>query len=167
MFIRNETPADIESIHSLNYAAFKNHTHHEPGAEPTEHLIVDNLRAADALTLSLVAEQDGAVVGHVAISPVTIGEADRSWFGLGPVAVLPELQNRGIGSKLIRTAIEKVKKRSAGGIVVMGDPKYYGRFGFKQLDTIVFPGVPAEYFMALPLLDTDASGDVAYHPAFS
>lgn len=167
MIIRYETPADIDSIRSLNYAAFKNHPHHEPGAEPTEHLIVDNLRKAEALTLSMVMEKDGKVVGHVAISPVTIGGGDGFWFGLGPVAVLPELQNQGIGSKLIRKAIEEMKVRNAGGMVVMGDPNYYGRFGFKQSADIAFPGIPAEYFMALPLADASAKGNVAYHPAFS
>ena len=167
MLIRHETPADIEAIRSLNYAAFKDHPHHEPGAEPTEHLIVDNLRETAALVLSMVAEKDGQVVGHIAISPVTIGGEDRFWFGLAPVAVSPEHQSQGIGSQLIRTAIGEIKKLSAGGIVVLGDPKYYGRFGFKHSDEIVLPGVPAEYFMALPMVDRAASGDVAYHPAFS
>lgn len=167
MLIRNEIPADIESIRGLNYAAFKNHPHHEPGAEPTEHLIVDRLRGAKALTLSMVMEKDGDVVGHIAISPVSIGGKDCFWFGLGPVAVSPESQNQGIGSKLIRKAIEEIKALNADGMVVLGDPEYYGRFGFRQFETIVFPGIPAEYFMALPLADTEASGDVAYHSAFS
>lgn len=167
MLIRNETSADIDAIRSLNYAAFKNHPQHAPGAEPTEHLIVDKLREAEVLTLSMVAEKDGEVIGHIAISPVTIGGKDCFWFGLGPVAVSPELQNQGIGSKLIHKAIEEMKERHAGGIVLLGNPGYYGRFGFKQIDTIILPGVPAEYFMALPLADASANGDVAFHPAFS
>ena len=167
MLIRFETPADIDAIRTLNYAAFKNHPHHEPGAEPTEHLIVDRLRDAGALTLSMVVEDHGQIIGHIAFSPVTIGDQRHGWFGLGPVAVSPSEQGRGIGSELIRAAIREMEKLDARGVVVMGDPGYYGRFGFKHFDTIQFSGAPAEYFMAMPITDTRASGDVSYHPAFS
>lgn len=167
MLIRKENSSDIDAIRSLNYAAFKNHPHHEPGAEPTEHLIVDGLRDAGALTLSLVAEDNGHIVGYVAISPVTVGQNSDGWFGLGPVAVLPEKQNKGIGAKLIHTAIEQMRLQKAGGMVVMGEPGYYTRFGFKQMKEIIYPGVPAEYFMALPMGSQTAVGEVSYHSAFT
>jgi putative acetyltransferase len=147
VLIRHESTTDVGAIRSLNYSAFKDHPHHEPGAEPTEHLIVDRLREESALTLSLVAEEGDQVVGYIAISPVTIGGKDNAWFGLGPVAVLPSSQNQGVGSLLIRTAIKEMEKRNASGIVVMGDPKYYTRFGFSHFDVIRFPGIPSEYFM--------------------
>ena len=166
MHIRNETYNDIDAIRALNYSAFKDHPAHEPGAEPTEHLIVDRLRDANALSLSLVAIDNDQVVGHLAISPVALEGSNQSWFGLGPVAVLPSLQSKGIGSKMIRSAINEVSGWDSGGLVVMGDPKYYGRFGFEQLQAIQSEGIPAEYFMALLMNDNNASGNVAYHSAF-
>ncbi|WP_026958867.1 GNAT family N-acetyltransferase [Aliagarivorans taiwanensis] len=168
MQIRHEALADIDSIRALTYAAFKGHPHHEPGAEPTEHVIVDKLREAGALSLSLVAEVDGEIVGHIALSPVKIGEAEvgQHWFGLGPVSVLPAKQGKGVGSQLIRQALEMMQQQGAEGLVVMGDPSYYGRFGFKHDDTIVFPGIPQDYFMALAMSAQKPNGDVSYHPAF-
>lgn len=166
MLIRQELPEDIESIRQLNYAAFKDHPHHEPGAEPVEHLIVDKLRNAKALTLSLVAEQEEVIIGHIAFSPVTINGQAGQWYGLGPVAALPERQGKGIGSALIRKGIELMKKQDADGIVLLGDPEYYRRFGFSQHNQLTFPGVPAEYFMALPLQASVPAGEVAYHPDF-
>ncbi|WP_461535300.1 GNAT family N-acetyltransferase [Spongorhabdus nitratireducens] len=166
MLIRSETAADFTTISRVNYQAFKNHPHHKPGAEPTEQLIVERLRADNALTLSLVAEIDHQIVGHIAISPVTIASGQQHWYGLGPVAVLPAVQGQGIGSSLIRKAIDTMIQRGAEGIVVLGEPGYYNRFGFKVCDAITLPGVPAEYFMAITLKDTSAEGHIAYHPAF-
>ena len=166
MRIRPETPADEPLIRKLNYTAFKNHPHHEPGAEPVEHLIVDNLRKAGVLTVSLVAEEVGKILGHVALSPVKIDGEDRNWFGLGPVAVLPSMQGQGVGSKLVRAALEQLQDKGAEGFVVLGEPAYYQRFGFRHIEDIVFPGVPSEYFMAMPLTEEVPSGDVTYQAAF-
>ncbi|MGI9274068.1 MAG: GNAT family N-acetyltransferase [Endozoicomonas sp.] len=166
MQIRKETPGDINQIRELNYAAFKDHPHHEPGAEPTEHLIVDRLRQDGELTLSLVAEENGEILGHVALSPVRINGEDLNWFGLGPVAVFPVMQGKGVGSKLIRAALEQLQQQGAAGFVVMGDPAYYQRFGFRHIEEIVFPGVPAEYFLTMLLTDEIPGGDVSFHPAF-
>ncbi|MTI14692.1 GNAT family N-acetyltransferase [Sansalvadorimonas verongulae] len=167
MQIRLEQPSDIEAIRTLQYAAFKNHPHHEPGAEPTEHLIVDKLRDAGALTLSLVVEVNGELVGHLAFSPVNVGEKSQGWYGLGPVGVKPSEQSRSIGSALINEAHKRMKELGAQGLVVMGDPAYYQRFGYQQMEAINFPGIPAEYFMAQPLSDEVPAGDVQYHAAFS
>ena len=94
MLIRHELPKDIEQIRTLNYAAFKDHPHHEPGAEPVEHLIIDKLRAANALTLSLVAEDQGQLIGHIAFTPISVDGKNGEWYGLGPVAALPEKQDK-------------------------------------------------------------------------
>ena len=98
MHIRAELANDIPQIHTLTQTAFLTaaHTSH------TEHLIVDALRQAEALSVSLVAEEAGQIVGHVAVSPVRISSGAEHWYGLGPVSVLPEMQRLGIGSRLIR-----------------------------------------------------------------
>lgn len=97
MIIRKETVADIEAITEVTIAAFENH----PISNQAEQFIVHALRAADVLTLSLVAEIDGRVVGHIAFSPVFISDGSSDWYGLGPVSVLPERQKQGIGKALI------------------------------------------------------------------
>ncbi len=166
MLIRNETPQDIPAIRKLIYAAFKNHPHHEPGAEPTEHDIVDRLRALGELSLSLVAEDNGEIVGHIAFSSVTVNGEDVNWLGLAPVSVTPEMQGKGIGSKLIKESLEILKEQDAKGFVLLGEPDCYGRFGFKQYSRLTLPGVPAEYFMALPCGSDVPEGTVAYSKAF-
>ncbi len=113
MLIRQELSTDIAAIDKLNYLAFKDHSHHAPGAEPTEHLIVDKLRTTEALTLSLVVEdksEKDEIVGHIAFSPITVDGKKTQWFGLSPVAVLPEKRGQGIGSVLIREGISLMKE---------------------------------------------------------
>lgn len=165
MLIRNETTTDIQAISELHYSAFKGHPQHEPGAEPTEHLLVDRLREAGVLVLSLVAEDDGAVAGHVAMSPASIGETG-GWFLLGPVGVLPARQGEGIGSALIREALELMQTRNAAGIVLVGDPAYYARFGFRSHDALTYQGVPQQYVLALPFDQSTPSGELTHHEAF-
>lgn len=160
--IRNELPADASAIESLTIAAFKD----APHTNGAEQVIVSGLRSAGQLTLSLVVQEGEDIVGHVAISPVTISGGTAGWFGLGPVSVLPGHQRRGIGSQLIEAALAELKQRGAGGCVVLGDPAYYGRFGFMATPRLVLPGIPAEYFQALLLNGVWPEGDVAYHEAF-
>ena len=162
MRILPETPADIDAIFALTQAAFADHPH----SEQTEGYINDALRRAGALTLSLVAHEDGRQVGHAAFSPVTIGDGSADWYGLGPVAVLPDMQGRGVGAALIREGLARLRALGAAGCVVMGDPAYYRRFGFETRPDLRYPGVPPEYFMAL-VYTRPASGDVAYHEAFA
>ena len=133
----------------------------------TEANIVEGLRKGGALTLSLVAEQDGRIVGHIAFSPVTITGEDRGWYGLGPVAVLPEHQGEGIGAALVEAGLAQLRALRARGCVLLGDPAYYQRFGFRADPRLVLPGIPAEYFQTVRLSDDEAEGEVAYHPAFS
>jgi len=161
MLILPETPDDREAIFTLTQAAFKDHPH----SQQTEGYITNALREAGALTLSLVARVDGRIAGHVAFSPVAISDGSADWYGLGPVAVLPELQGRGIGAALIREGLARLKALGAAGCVVMGDPAYYARFGFARTPALTYPGVPPEYFMA-QVYTRPAQGDVAYHKAF-
>lgn len=161
--IREEDATEAASIEAVTRAAFRDH----PFSHQTEHLIVRSLREAGALALSLVATLDGEVVGHLALSPVTIdGSAGRCW-GLGPVSVMPSRQRAGIGSALIRSALRRMRDRGVGGCVVLGDRAYYCRFGFAASAGLTYPRVPTAHFMALALHGTTPVGEVAYHSAFS
>lgn len=161
--IRAEVPADASAIHNLTIAAFKNAQH----TDHTEQFIVRALRAADALSLSLVAVIDDEIVGHVAVSEVSVSDGATGWFGLGPLSVLPEFQDRGIGSRLMDEALAELEERGAAGCVLLGDPAYYSRFGFKPEADLVLQGVPPEYFQALAFSQYLPQGTVTYHSAFS
>ncbi|MEG0052768.1 MAG: N-acetyltransferase [Comamonas sp.] len=173
MLIRTETAQDIEAIEQLILAAFDNHPHHAPGQGTTEHHIVNRLRSEQALALSLVAEEDGQIIGHVAFSPVQINGQDSSWLCMAPVSVAPERQSQGIGSQLIRQALQTLQQRDSNhpnrvsGVVVLGEPAYYTRFGFHVKHGFTVPGVPPAYFQALAFVaDAPMQGEVGFHPAF-
>lgn len=162
MLIRTETPADHDAITKVTVQAFatlaiSNHT---------EQYIVAALRRAGALTVSLVAELDGEVVGHVAFSPVTLSDGTPDWYGLGPVSVLPALHKGGIGSALIRAGLARLRELGARGCMLVGDPAYYQRFGFRHFDELVLEGVPPEVFLALPLDGALPRGTVTFHEGF-
>ena len=161
--IRPEHPNDAAAIIRINELAFKS----EPHSEQTEHFIVLALRNAGALSVSLVAERSDQVIGHVAFSPVQFSDGSDHWYGLGPVAVLPELQHQGVGKALINSGLASLRSLGAAGCVVLGDPNYYGRFGFKSRPECIFEGVPAEYFQSLTFGPHSAVGKVTYHEAFS
>ena len=165
--LRHETPDDIAAIEAVTIAAFANapHTSH------TEQFIVRALRAANELTLSIVAEEHGQVVGRVALSPVTItdsqGRQAVGWYGLGPISVLPPRQGHGIGSRLLEQALSELRAMRAAGCVLLGEPAYYGRFGFQAHAGLQLPGVPPGYFMALALHGTVPEGIAHYSDAFN
>jgi putative acetyltransferase len=161
--IRPEHSADAPIIGALITAAFKT----APHSSGTEAAIVDGLRAAGALGLSLVALVDGAIVGHVAFSPVRIDGRPTTWFGLGPVCVRPDRQRTGIGGQLIRTGLDRLKERGAGGCVLLGDPAYYRRFGFRGDTRLRYSHAPAEFFQRLAFAGPVPAGLVEYHGAFS
>lgn len=161
--IRLESPSDIDAIEAVTIAVFL----HAPHTSHTEQFIIRGLRAGGVLTISLVAELDAVILGHVAISPVTISDGTTGWYGLGPVSVLPEHQGKGIGSRLIQEALARLKDLRAQGCVVLGEPSYYQRFGFQTHADLILPEVPAEYFMALGFTGKQPRGIVAYHPAFA
>lgn len=162
MRIRAETSADSERIEALTVAAFSSALH----TSYTEQHIVNALRRAGKLYVSLVAESDGAVIGHVAVSPVAISDGTPDWFGLGPVSVLPLYQRRGIGSQLVREALRAIRERGASGCVVLGDPDYYSRFGFRINPDLGLPGMPPEYFQAMAFSSSQPRGIVSYDEAF-
>jgi putative acetyltransferase len=161
--IRTEKKDDIDKIHAVIISAF----HTAPHADGTEQFIVKALRSSGALTISLVAEDEGSIVGHVAVSPVVISDGSKGWFGLGPISVVPSEQEKGIGSKLMRAAMAELKKIEANGCVLLGDPEYYKRFGFKPIEGLVLSNVPPEYFQALLLQGTYPQGEVTYHESFT
>ena len=162
MIIRDETPLDIDVISEITAAAFADC----PYGNHTEPFIIHALRAAGALTVSLAAEIDGEVVGHIAFSPVTIGGRFCDWYGMGPVSVRPDLQKQGIGKSLIEAGLGRLREFGAKGCVLAGDPGYYVRFGFKAVPELVLEGVPPEYFLALPFDGGAARGVVVFHAGF-
>jgi len=163
MQIRPERPEDIDTIRNLTAAAFKDMIY----SSQTEAAIVDVLRSAGALTLSLVAIQENELVGHVAFSPVTINGEAKGWYGLGPVSVRPDRQRRGIGQALIRDGLNHLRRMDAQGCVVLGDPGYYSRFGFMSDPRLRYGDAPPEYFQCLGFTAAIPRGEVAYHSAFS
>jgi putative acetyltransferase len=161
--IRNEQPSDIPNIFKLTQAAFKDIEY----SSHTEQFIVNALRDSQQLTVSLVAEYEGQIIGHIAFSPVSISDGTTNWYGLGPVSVQPEFQNQGVGSQLIHAGLDKLKTLEAAGCVLLGDPEYYARFGFKAKPELVLQGVPAEYLQTLSFTEKMPHGDVVYAEAFN
>lgn len=162
LIIRPEAEEDVPVIEAVTESAFLN----APHTDHNEQFILAGLREASALTISLVAEMEGAIVGNVAVSPVSISDGSLGWFGLGPVSVTPEWQGLGIGSELIREVLNRLSEQGASGCVVLGDPSYYQRFGFANDANLVLPDVPREYFMALSFGLPIPNGTVTYHHAF-
>ena len=123
--IRPETPSDEDAIEQVTRRAFLSH----PYSHQTEQFIIRALRADHALSVSLVAEDAGRIVGHIAFSLVTIGDGVTGWYGLGPISVEPDLQRRGIGRALMERGLAELRKIGANGCVLVGDPAFYTRFG--------------------------------------
>ena len=160
--IRPERPLDVTAIRAVVIAAFKD----APYSNQTEADIVDALRADGALSVSLVAADHGEIFGHVAFSLVKIAQAPGVWYGLGPIAVKPDRQKRGIGRTLIIEGLCSLSSLHAAGCVVLGDPRYYQRFGFEADLALTYGGKPSSYFQRLILKGPPASGEVSYHAAF-
>lgn len=162
LVIRNESDADIGAIADVTVAAFNtleisNHT---------EQFVIEALRAANVLTLSLVAEVDGQVVGHIAFSPIAISDGTSDWYGLGPVSVLPQYQRKGIGKALVREGLSRLKALNARGCCLVGHPQYYRQFGFETIPGLVLEGVPQEVFFALSFDGRFPQGIVTFHEGF-
>jgi putative acetyltransferase len=183
MQIRPETPSDCSAIRAINVAAFLHH----PFSRQTEHLIVEALREAGAMTLSLVAEVGAgegaellpeecvlsksgeplrAVAGHIAFSQATFDGAFCGFYMAGPLAVMPPLQKRGIGSALVRESLARLRVMGAAGVVLVGDPAYYTRFGFANAPGLTLEGVPPEVILALSFTGSLPKGVLGHHPAF-
>lgn len=162
IIIRNETKSDGDAITNITVAAFKT----LEISDHTEQHVITRLRAADALSVSLVAERDGQIVGHIAFSPVTMSDSTPGWYGLGPVSVLPDYQRQGIGKALVQEGLSRLKQLNARGCCVVGHPEYYGRFGFIHVSGLSHEGVPPEAFFVLPFDGEIPRGKVTFHQAF-
>jgi len=160
--IRSETGADVGIIADVTIAAFST----LPISNHTEQFIIAALRAANALTVSLVAEMDGRVVGHIAFSPVVMSDGSPGWYGLGPVSVLPEYQAQGIGGALIQEGLSRLKGLGARGCCLVGHPEYYKRFGFRNPRGLVHEGVPEDVFFAMSFDGLIPKGTVEFHEGF-
>ena len=164
LHIRPEHAGDAAAIAALLQAAFAGHPH----SSQAEHLIVERLRASGRLSVSLVALlPEGRLVGHIAFSPVTLDGRDEGWYGLGPLAVLPQAQGQGIGAALVEAGLSVLRRKGAQGCVVLGEPDYYRRFGFAPATGLRYPGPPPEYFMALPFHAPAPQAVVDYDSAFA
>ncbi len=160
MRIRNETAGDIPAIRRVVSEALLMLAQ----STGTEAGIVERLRAEGALALSLVAEEEGRVVGYLAASAARIGTQD-GWGLIGPLAVLPSRQRQGIGTALIAEALRRLRETCRGAALV-GDPAYYGRFGFRAFPGLGVAGCPPEVVQALPFETTEPHGELIHHPAF-
>jgi putative acetyltransferase len=160
--IRSETAADAGAIADVTIAAFST----LPISDHTEQFVIAALRAAKALTVSLVAEMDGRVVGHIAFSPVAMSDGSPGWYGLGPVSVLPEYQRQGIGGALIQEGLSRLKGLGAGGCCLVGHPEYYHRFGFQNTRGLGHEGVPEDAFFAMSFDGHIPQGIVEFHEGF-
>jgi putative acetyltransferase len=162
MNIRFEQPGDIEKIREVNLQAFETET---------EANLVESLRNADVELISLVAEENGEVIGHILFSPVILG--DLKIMGLAPMAVLPDRQNKGVGTKLVKAGLQDCEKAGYEAVVVLGHAGYYPRFGFVPSVNFGIKSeydVPPEVFMVKELREgalKGAAGTVKYHPAFN
>lgn len=165
MLIRPEEEQDRLAIHALNVCAF---------GSTAEADLVDALRARARPLVSLVAEDGGAIVGHILFSPVSLpGRPDLEIMGLAPMAVAPARQRKGIGSALVRAGLARCRQSGVGAVVVLGHPGYYPRFGFVPSTRFGIGceyDAPEEAFMAIELIPgclRGASGKIRYHAAFA
>lgn len=163
MKIRDEKKQDVKAIYELTKAAFAP-IDMSDGSEPD---IIDRLRKDGDLTVSLVALKGNEIVGHIAFSPVTISDQRGYWFGLGPISVQPSQQRAGIGRQLIESGLERIRSLGADGCVLLGDPSYYGRFGFQSHGDLIYGSVPTEYVQSLSFGKERAVGELHYSPAFA
>lgn len=163
LVIRDEAAGDHANIHAVIQRAFTT----QPHADGDEQELVDRLRARGELTLSLVAElPQRGVIGHIGFSPITVNGQDCGWQQMAPVSVEPDLHHQGIGSALIRAGVERLRSAGVCGIGVVGDPRYYERFGFTVLPGLAPDGPEAVYFRAMALREPAPQGVVRYASAF-
>jgi len=160
--IRHEMPGDEPAISDVTTAAFAA----VPYSDGAEASIIAGLRADGDLAVSLVATEGTQIVGHIAFSPVTVGQEREGWYGLGPVAVCPERQRRGVGRLLIEAGIARLESLAAKGCVLVGDPAFYHRFGFVGDGRLRFGDLPAAYVQWLAFGAEPEGGEVTFRPAF-
>ena len=162
ILIRFETPADEADIREVTVQAFADQTN----AEGTEQDIIDALRMRNALSVSLVADRGGRILGHVAFSPASPEDGTTGWYTLGPVSVAPGVQRQGIGHALITTGLARLRETGAAGCIVVGDTNYYSRFGFVKAPRLAPPGGVEDHFMILCLGSPAPDCVINFHDAF-
>ncbi len=160
--IRPERSGDFEAITELITSAFSG----MPYADGDEGELVEALRAQNALSVSLVAELEGAIAGQIVFSPARASGGAPGWYALGPVAVLPAHQGAGLGSILVRAGLEAVSELGAMGCILTGNPAFYSRFGFEPAPESAPSGEPAEFFMVKLLGGQLPLGAIHFHEAF-
>lgn len=166
-FLRAETTADVTAVDALTLAAFER----QPHSRQTEGAIIRQLRQAEALSLSLLAQAGtpaapGPLVGQATFSPITVSGEAPNWFGLGPLSVVPEWQGKSVGTTLVWQGLRAMRQRGAAGCVVLGEPAYYGRFGFRSTPALTLPGAPPGCFLVRPFARLVPMGEVAFHAAY-
>lgn len=163
VIVRPERPEDHGAIHDVTLRAFAPMAY----ADGDEQELIARFRDAGQLALSLVAEREGTVVGQVTLTPALAADGIGSWYALGPVAVEPALKHQGIGSALILSAIDWLKAQHAAGCILVGNPAYYSRFGFRPFPELAPPDQPAQFYQILPLAIANPTSVIAFHPLFS
>lgn len=166
-FLRTEAPADADELDAMIRAAFAGNPH----SRQTEADIVRQLRKVGDMALSLVAQSGqpdspGALVGQIVFTRVAIDGGACDWFGLGPLAVLPYRQGAGVGGELVRQGLRALQQQGAAGCVVLGEPGYYGRFGFRSTPALQLLGAQPGCFLVRPFARVVPMGTVHLHPAF-
>ncbi len=163
VLIREATAGDAAAIEILTMVAFMR----EPQSRHDAHQVIAALREDGALALSLVADHEGYVVGHVAVSPVALSDEASGWYALGPLAVGPGHQRQGLGTRLAQAALATLRERGAAGCVALGAPAFFQRLGFAVEPGLTLPGAVVPELQALAFGDRLLPlADVAYHPAF-
>lgn len=165
--VREEHAGDVAGIHAAAKAAFTDHPH-SAGAEPE---IIARLRADGDLALSLVAEAgepggEGAIIGHAAWSAARLSSGDEGWLALGPISVIPERQRTGVGRTLILAGHARLRGEGVKGVVLLGDPGYYSRFGFRRDTGLTIAGPLSRFFQVLPFTAQIPVAQVTFAPAF-
>lgn len=162
MLIRRERPGDEDAIHDLTATAFAPMSF----ADGTEAPIIRALRQAGDLTISLVAEVEDILVGHVAFSPLTIDGKHDNWFGLGPISVHPKFQREGIGKALINAGLDMLIGRGARGCALIGNPDIYRRVGFESDGELTYRNLPSSHVQRITFSGTAPRGELRFASAF-
>lgn len=160
--IRPEKPDDCAEITKLINQAFFG----MPYSEGDEALLVQRLREQGNLAVSLVAESRGVIVGHIAFSPAYPANDESGWFALGPLAVMPDVQRKGVGSLLVQNGLATLAGRAARGCVLVGHLDYYARFGFVPAPLFASDNESTAYFMMKSFAGMRPTPPISFHPAF-
>ncbi|WP_319411992.1 N-acetyltransferase [uncultured Cohaesibacter sp.] len=162
MYIRKETSADADAIRLLTQKAFEP----VPYSTGSESAIIDQLRREDDLVLSLVMDDDGIIVGHVAFSPIRIDGKFDKWYCLGPISVAPIKQKQGIGKALVGEGLREIRALGSNGCILVGNPAYYQRFGFSSNGRLRYGTVDPAVIQYKTFQGTAPTGTLTHANAF-